>query len=141
MGLPKGGTFPPCHICTGTPQVPTQSSLLVQQALFCSTTLALSSDGMPSHALSRPLCLTGSTELQVQLKFHSFQGNLPSYLLLSLNKILRSLCSSAIWLIFLPRHQSFEYTLPCTSCFSSLSRAGTHFKAGRTCRILYLTGP
>ena len=52
MGLPKEGTFPPCHICTVTPQVPAQSSLLVQQALFCSMTLALSSDGMPSHALS-----------------------------------------------------------------------------------------
>lgn len=34
---------------------------------------------VPSH----PLCLTSSTGLQVQLKFHSFQDNFPSYLLRS----------------------------------------------------------
>lgn len=35
------------------------------------------------NVLSLPLCLTSSTGLQVQLTFHLFQGNFPSYLPLS----------------------------------------------------------
>lgn len=82
------------------------------------------------NALSRPLCLTSSTGLQVLLKLHSFQDNLPSYLLQSLHIILQA--CAPMPLAHISTTAGILWVYPLLHFLPSyLSRAGTHFKAGR----------
>lgn len=98
------------------------------------------SAGSPScwNTTSCPLCLTSSSELQAQLRFHSLQDTFPSHPLQSLNQILPS-PRYAPWHVFLPG--VIQSALPSTFCFSYPSLAGTHFKAGMTHRPAQATLP
>lgn len=82
--FPSGARCTPCRTGPGTPPARTECTLQPPRSVHSMLPPRLCTASFRCwNVLSLPLCSTSSTGLQVQLTFHLFQGNFPSYLPLS----------------------------------------------------------